>query len=138
VLREEVTAKNTKINNEIVKLKEENKRARIKLHLGNYDSDATIAAKGIVKRLVNALTVTDTVEKNKLLEPTPYPLKLSLTVDGIEGFRFGDTISSDYLPSRYTKTEGIRIVFTVIKYTHEIKGNDWSTNVESMCRMVGD
>lgn len=138
VLREELEAKNLVIEKEIEKLKTENQFARFKLHLGNYDSDATTAAKGIVKRLVTALTVKASVEKNKLLEPTPYPLKLSLTVDGIEGFSFGDTISSDYLPDRYTKTEGVRIVFTVTKYTHEFKGNDWTTSVESMCRMVGD
>tara|TARA_R110002012_G_scaffold240232_1_gene414399 strand:- start:1102 stop:2952 length:1851 start_codon:yes stop_codon:yes gene_type:complete len=126
------------INAEIAEIRSKTHQVRRSLHLGSYDSDATAAAKGIIKRLVNAQTVEESVKKNKLMEPTPYPLKLSLQIDGIEGFRFGDTISSNYLPSRYTKNSGVRVVFTITKYTHTFKGNDWSTSIESVCRMVGE
>ena len=130
----------TEINAELAELKRLNRFARAALHLGNYDSEATAAAKGIVKRIVNAMSVEDTVKKNKLIEPTPYPLKLKLVIDGIEGFRFGDTVTSDYLPDRYNKPnkDGTRVVFTITKYTHEFKDNDWSTSIESVCRMAGD
>ena len=127
-----------KIQDEIEKLKEELPKAKKDLNDDSYSADSVTAAKGLIKRLVNALSVEDWGKKNKLLEPTPYPLKLTLTIDGIEGFRFGDTITSDYLPSRYTKNVGVRTVFTITKYTHTIKGNDWSTQIETVCRLVKD
>ena len=55
-----------------------------------------------------------------------------------ERFSFGDTITSDYLPSRYRLEKGAHVVFTVTKYTHTIKGNDWQTDLSCISRIVKD
>ena len=66
----------------------------------------------------------------------PFPLKFSATMDGIEGFTFGDLVTSTYLPSRYRKTSGQRPIFTVTNYTHNFKGGDWTTSIEAIMRLV--
>ena len=70
--------------------------------------------------------------------PVPYPLSVEIALDGIEGFHFGDTITSDYLPERYRLNGGARVVFTVTKYTHTIKENDWQTDLTAVSRIVKD
>lgn len=123
---------------EIEFLTEESPKAQDALDTGNYGSDVTSAAKGIVKRIVQC-TLPDAAARNgKFLEPRPWPLSLKLTMDGIEGFRFGDTIGCTYLPERYTKNEGVRVVFTVTSYTHTISNNDWKTEITTVSRIVGD
>ena len=63
-----------------------------------------------------------------------YPLELSATIDGINGIEFGNAVDSDLVPSRYL-TGTPRIVFTVTKTSHSIQGNDWTTDVETICRV---
>ena len=59
------------------------------------------------------------------------PLNLSVTLDGINGFRFGDVVTTDYMLPRYEDT----VVFTVTKVNHTISGQDWTTQIETVCRM---
>jgi len=108
------------------------------IHKKSYAQDSITAAKGLIKSMVNTLTPEEFAKENKLLAPIPYPLTLELTIDGIEGFNFGDTITSNYLPSRYRLEQGARVVFTVTKYTHTIKGNDWQTDLSCISRIVKD
>ena len=63
-----------------------------------------------------------------------YPLELSVTLDGINGIDFGNACVSDLVPSRYYAGTP-RICFTVIKTKHTLSGNDWITDVETICRM---
>ncbi len=108
------------------------------LDSGNYGTDVVSSAKGMIRRLVQNVLPSFEASNGKMLSPVPWPLKFKLIVDGIEGFRFGDTITCDYLPSRYTATKGVRVVFTVTEYTHTISGNDWKTEVTAVSRIVGD
>jgi len=59
----------------------------------------------------------------------PIPIELSVTLDGIKGFRFGNTIKIDYLPEGYEN-----VVFTVTKIVHVIENNDWTTQLSTVCR----
>lgn len=59
----------------------------------------------------------------------PIPIELSITLDGIKGFRFGNTIKIDYLPAGYEN-----VVFTVTKIVHVIENNDWTTQLSTVCR----
>jgi hypothetical protein len=65
------------------------------------------------------------------------PLNFSVTMDGINGFRFGDTVTCDYLPSKYKDpdADGYLTVFTVSKVSHNISQNDWQTSLETICRL---
>lgn len=60
-----------------------------------------------------------------------YPVELSLTIDGISGFRFGDIITVDYLPKNYRDA----MVFVVTKVEHDISDNDWQTSLTVQARM---
>ena len=98
-------------------------------------------AKAAVKALVTQLTKEERAKKGQYNDgndysQTPFPLEFEVTLDGIEGFRFGDTLASNYLPARYLKTGGgAKVVFTVTEYTHKIADNDWTTTVKALARI---
>jgi len=59
-----------------------------------------------------------------------YPFDLSLTLDGIGGFRWGQYITVDKLPERYKLTQGGNtFVWQVTAVDHTITPNDWVTEV---------
>jgi len=122
----------------VARLQKEVPEAQSKINFLEYSLDSVTAARALVKELVETLEPDGLAERNKILEPTPYPLEVEISVDGIEGFSFGDTITSDYLPARYRLEKGARVVFTVTKYTHTIKGNDWQTDLSCISRIVKD
>lgn len=122
----------------VTRLRKEVPEAQAKINFLEYSLDSVTAAKTLIKELVETLSPDGLAERNKILEPTPYPLEVEIVVDGTEGFRFGDTITSDYLPSRYRLETGARVVFTVTQYTHTIKGNDWQTSLSCISRIVKD
>ena len=71
---------------------------------------------------------------------TTYPLEFSVTLDGISGFRFGNVVSSDWIPTKYQyKPEGatdptLISVFVVTKVSHKIEGFKWTTTLETQNR----
>jgi len=78
--------------------------------------------------------------KSKAAEPgakevVPFPLEFSAVLDGIAGIKFGDTVSINYLPKVYKEKN---IVWTTTTVQHEISNNDWSTTVNTVCRMLND
>jgi hypothetical protein len=60
-----------------------------------------------------------------------YPLGFSATFDGVEGFKFGNTVTTNYLPSAYKG----KVVFTITKVSHDISMSDWTTTIETVCRL---
>lgn len=68
-------------------------------------------------------------------EVIPIPLDFSVTLDGIEGFFFGNVITTNYLPKVYKK-KGTELAFTVTKVNHSISGGDWTTTLNTVCRIV--
>jgi hypothetical protein len=65
----------------------------------------------------------------------PFPIDFSATLDGIEGLKFGNTVTTNYLPAVYKNT---RIAFTVTKVEHTIQNNDWITTLSTVCRVLPD
>ena len=61
-----------------------------------------------------------------------FPIKLKVTLDGIEGFNYGNSITSNWLPKQYMKDS---IYWTVVKIRHAIQNNDWSTELETIYRI---
>lgn len=78
---------------------------------------------------------TDAKEKPGSKEVVPFPLEFSAVLDGIAGIKFGDTVSINYLPKVYKEKN---IVWTATTVQHEISNNDWSTTVNTVCRMLND
>lgn len=61
-----------------------------------------------------------------------YPLSLSATMDGVWGFAFGDAVTTNYLPSQYRGS----VAFAVTKVTHQVGGGDWTTTIDTVCRLL--
>jgi hypothetical protein len=64
-----------------------------------------------------------------------YPIDLTLTIDGIAGFKFGDVISTSLIPKQYTK---YKMVFTITKISHSVKDGVWETTLNTKSRISMD
>jgi len=62
---------------------------------------------------------------NKVL----YPIDFSVTMDGIDGFYFGNVIKTNLMPDSYGE-----MVFVVTKVTHSIKDGVWETTLTTKAR----
>jgi hypothetical protein len=69
-------------------------------------------------------------------EAIPYPIDFSATIDGLEGFVFGNAITTNYLPSVYADKNGTKVAFTITKVEHTIANNDWTTSLSTICRLI--
>ena len=120
---------------------EQQTNARKGLTEGEYATSVISKAKAALTALVNEMTAEEKAAKGQFKDGAdksqiPFPLTFSVTLDGIEGFKFGDTISTSLLPARYRDPYGnLKIVFTVTKYEHKIANNDWTTTVTALCRI---
>ena len=65
---------------------------------------------------------------NKVL----YPIDLTLTIDGIDGIKFGDVIKTNLIPARYTEEN---MVFVVTKIGHTIQNGVWETTINTKARI---
>jgi hypothetical protein len=66
------------------------------------------------------------------LKTAVFPIYLKLTLDGINGFLYGNAIKTNWLPKQYTDP---RIYWTVTKIRHMIQNNDWTTELEAIYRV---
>jgi hypothetical protein len=73
--------------------------------------------------------------KNK--RAIPFPIDLSVTLDGISGIVFGNTFTVNYLPSVYKENPNT-VAFTVTKVDHNISNGDWTTTLSTVCRLIPD
>jgi hypothetical protein len=65
-----------------------------------------------------------------------FPIKLKVTLDGIEGFQYGNSVTSNWLPKQYIDADRKKkIYWTVIKIRHRIENNDWSTELDTIYRV---
>lgn len=65
------------------------------------------------------------------------PLTLSLSIEGINGLKFGNIITSTYLPTKYIKHKN-KIIFIITKLTDSISDNDWTTDIETQCTLLNN
>jgi hypothetical protein len=63
-----------------------------------------------------------------------YPIDLSITIDGINGFKFGDTLATQMIPRIYNSD--YNMVFTISRIVHSIKEKDWQTTIETRSRIT--
>ena len=120
---------------------EQQTNARAALTEGEYDNPSINAAKSAIQALVKSQTPKQIADIAALTSDsadysqTPFPLVFSATIDGMEGFKFGDTLACSYLPARYNKPTGPKCVFTVTEFTHTIANNDWTTQITALARL---
>jgi hypothetical protein len=66
------------------------------------------------------------------LKTAVFPIYLKLTLDGINGFLYGNAITTNWLPTQYRDS---RIYWTVTEIRHRIENNDWITELEAIYRV---
>jgi hypothetical protein len=60
-----------------------------------------------------------------------YPFEASVTLDGIQGFRYGDVVQFDALPLRYRRNT----VFSIMGINHTVTSTgEWTTELKCMMR----
>lgn len=74
---------------------------------------------------------TPEITKTNQLTAPMYPFDVDVTIDGINGFRYGDVVQFLGLPERYRRNA----VFSIINITHTIgTDGDWSTKLKCIMR----
>jgi hypothetical protein len=70
------------------------------------------------------------IDTNNIAVPV-IPFTVEFTIDGVNGFRYGDVLTFDGLPDRYKKN----VVFSIASLTHTV-GTDgqWTTSVRCITR----
>lgn len=64
------------------------------------------------------------------------PINMTVSLDGIEGFKFGNLITSNWLPSKYfDSNQDPKICFCITNITQTITRGDWETSLETQCRI---
>ena len=87
--------------------------------------DSVAAATRCMRTQALGDTPSDTGDTSDDVRVIPIPISLSVEIDGIAGFTFGNLITSDYLPAEY---DGF--VFQITKVEHNVSNADWSTKLE--------
>jgi hypothetical protein len=60
-----------------------------------------------------------------------FPWDVSFTIEGINGFRYGDVLTFDVLPKKYTANT----VFSIISITHNVaQDGQWTTEIKCIMR----
>jgi hypothetical protein len=78
------------------------------------------------------------LQGQKASDPTvrmsvPGPLNLGITVDGNDGFKFGQIITADVVRGLPGYSNAC---FRVIEIKHSIKENDWETKVSTVMDII--
>ena len=108
-----------------------------------YDAETALVpiTKDLIKDIsdANIQKMSAALSKLKSAQPSTAPpnklqpaaIDLSVTIDGIEGIVFGNTITTNYIPSDYASS----VYFTVTNVEHNISNNDWTTTLSTVMRM---
>ena len=91
------------------------------------------ALRAAIKRMYTSGESANGVDAKK--EAFPLPFEFSCTLDGIEGFVFGNAVTCNYLPTAYSNSSNNKICFTVSTVEHNISANDWTTTLNTICRV---
>jgi hypothetical protein len=67
------------------------------------------------------------------LRTATFPIKLKIKLDGIHGFKQGNSITTNWLPTGYNSKN---CYFTILRVSHTISNNDWYTELEAIYRII--
>lgn len=74
---------------------------------------------------------TPSVKQTNQITAPMYPFDADLTIDGINGFRYGDVLEFQSLPARFRNNT----VFSIINITHTIStAGEWTTKLKCIMR----
>jgi phage protein D len=71
--------------------------------------------------------IKQSINRNKSV----FPMELEFTLDGINGFKYGDVLAVAGLPRRYREA----FVFTIIGVDHSVSNDgEWTTKIKCNAR----
>jgi hypothetical protein len=74
---------------------------------------------------------TDDIKNTNLLTAPIFPFTVNFTIDGINGFRYGDVLTFDALPTKYR----VNTVFSIISINHTVSNQgEWKTQITCIQR----
>jgi hypothetical protein len=119
----ELYKKKYNTNIDILKLK------AIQFGLTPQDKDSITEFK---KAMLNYIqTPTDDIKKSQQITSPIFPFDASFTIDGINGFRYGDVLKFDALPKKYTNNT----VFSITQINHTVSNDgEWKTKINCIMR----
>ena len=93
----------------------------------------TKATGQLLRRLTIDGEASDKMPWNKKI---PLPMGFKATLDGIEGFRFGNLVTTNWLPDNYYRSgTNPSVCFLVTNITHNITPSEWTTELATQCRI---
>lgn len=99
--------------------------------------DRVDAAKTALRELLRYIEGTS--GKSPACPTIAYPFELTMTLDGIGGFVWGQYITTDRLPKRYTYSQNKdNFVWQITTVEHDITDKDWTTSVNTLLRYLGN
>ena len=105
-----------------------------KAYTDDFNPEAFSGYKELYGQFIASQDASKQVKDNKIA--AIYPLEMSITLNGVKGFKFGDLVTAKNLPSIYRNAAGgLRLAFTVTKITHTVDNNDWKTSLTTTCRL---
>lgn len=74
---------------------------------------------------------TPSIKQSAQMQAPIYPYDIEFTIDGINGFRYGDALEFDAIPTKYKNGT----TFSIIAVNHNISTNgEWTTNIKCIMR----
>jgi len=94
------------------------------------DSENNTQLQSSIERYVTYFTpdIKESIRINKSI----FPMELQFTIDGVNGFKYGDVLSFAGLPKRYTDS----FVFCVTSIAHSVSNDgEWTTQISCIPRI---
>jgi hypothetical protein len=89
------------------------------------DTQTILELEKILEKYVTYFT--DDILKSIGTNKSIFPMELEFTIDGINGFKFGDVLNFNGLPKRYTDS----FVFTILGIEHRVSNEgEWITTIK--------
>lgn len=103
----------------------------VKIDNGAYPNQKEKITK-LYKALTDYIKIpTPEITKSQQVTAPIFPFTTEFTIDGINGFRYGDVVTFDVLPKKYR----VNTVFSIIGITHTVSADgQWLTNVKCIMR----
>ena len=103
--------------------------AKDALAKAGFDSAQAAGIKSTIREAVASLSTSEAANKTD----RPYPIGLSLKVNGVAGVKFGQALQMTSLTAtRWAENTA----FTVTRVEHTVSGQDWVTDITTVARLV--
>lgn len=109
-------------------------KARFKFGKDGYTPDRISAYRSAMANYINQFFDIDTNLQNGGYGELPLMLKLSVTIDGVQGIKFLSPITVDRLPNRFKNDPKIAFGVTSVEHSFDGQG-DWETTLGTVMRI---